>query len=157
MLAADSVLLLDLWTRGIAALDQESLLSPTPSRGRSLRALTVNVHHPFEILPAAWPTGSFPWDPDRDGDREVGLTTAAAVRAYAAGVLTSWRSFVTRFGAELDTHDPVIATPRGDVPYSVVLDTQRWHAAYHLRQLEAVTDQALLPDLDALALPVEVF
>jgi hypothetical protein len=43
------------------------------------------------------------------------------------------------------------------VPFSVVLDAQRWHAAFHLRQLDAVLGTALLPSLGALSLPADVF
>jgi hypothetical protein len=57
VLAADTVTLLAAWASGIAPL--EALLAPTPSRGRSLRNLTVNVHHPFELLPRAWGDGDF--------------------------------------------------------------------------------------------------
>ena len=33
---------------------------------RSLRNLTVNVFHPFELLPTAFDEGRFDWDPDLD-------------------------------------------------------------------------------------------
>ena len=45
---ADAVL--EAWLRQVRALDWDTLLRPTPSRGRSLRNLTVNVFHPFELL-----------------------------------------------------------------------------------------------------------
>jgi hypothetical protein len=154
-LAADTVTLLEAWAVGLAELDTDTLLAPTPSRGRSLRNLTVNVHHPFELLPQAWADESFPWDPDRDGEREERLVDAGAVRDYAAGITARWRAFVT--ANALGTHDPVVASPRGDARFSVVLDSQRWHAAYHLRQLEHVTGARLMPSLDALALPTDVF
>lgn len=157
VLAADTMVLLEAWAEGIASLDLPSLLARTPSRGRSLRNLSVNVHHPFELLPVARSTGSFPWDPDRDAHREAALTTAAAVHDYVAGVLRGWRAFVTAAGSELDARDPVVTTPRGAVPYSVVLDAQRWHAAYHLRQLEHVLGGGLMPHLVELALPADVF
>lgn len=156
-LAADTVTLLEAWAAGIAALDTDALLAPTPSRGRSLRNLTVNVHHPFELLPEAWAGGGFPWDPDRDGEREARLVDAGAVRGYAAAITARWGAFVASSTPELGMHDPVITSPRGDARFSVVLDSQRWHAAYHLRQLEHVTGARLLPSLGALALPAEVF
>ncbi len=156
-LAWDTVALLEAWAGGVAALDTEALLAPTPSRGRSLRNLTVNVHHPFELLPEAWAGGSFPWDPDRDGEREERLADAGAVHAYAAGITTRWAAFVAANGPGLGTHDPVVASPRGHARFSVLLDGQRWHAAFHLRQLEHVTGARLLPSLGALALPTDVF
>lgn len=156
-LASDTLALLAAWGRGIASLDLSALLAPTPSRGRSLRNLTVNVHHPFELLPEAWHSRVFPWDPDRDGEREERLDGAEAVRNYAATTSYSWGAFAASVGAGLDAADPEVETPRGTVRFSVVLDTQRWHAAFHLRQLERVTGLALLPELDDLALPAEVF
>lgn len=156
-LASDTLTLLAAWGRGIAALDLEALLAPTPSRGRSLRNLTVNVHHPFELLPEAWRSSVFPWDPDLDGEREERLADAEAVRDYAAALREAWGAFVGSVGAGLDAADPEVATPRGTARFSVVLDTQRWHVAFHLRQLEHVTGLALLPELDELVLPAEVF
>jgi len=38
-----------------------------------------------------------------------------------------------------------------------VLDVQRWHAAFHLCQLDTVLDTHLLPELVELALPDDVF
>lgn len=155
--AADALALLEAWGRGIAPLDLASLLAPTPSRGRSLRNLTVNVCHPFELLPATWSSGAFPWDPDLDAEREQALSTADDIRSYAAGTTSAWRSFLAATGAELDRRDPDVVTPRGDVRFSIVLDTQRWHVAYHLRQLEHVVGVRLLPSLEELALPADVF
>jgi hypothetical protein len=34
---------------------------------------------------------------------------------------------------------------------------QRWHAAFHLRQLDAMLGTHLLPELAELALPTEIF
>ena len=75
---------LDAWLKLIRPLDQETLTAPTPSRGRSLRNLTVNVFHPFELLPTAFETGRFDWDPTLDEDREAAVQNAAAVVAYAS-------------------------------------------------------------------------
>lgn len=133
------------------------MLESTPSRGRSLRNLTVNVFHPFELLPTAWDTGAFPWDPDEDAAREQTLTTAERVIGYATGIRSSWGVFVDRRGANLSRSDPAIVSPRGDVTFSVLLDVQRWHAAFHLRQLDTVLDTHLLPELAELALPADVF
>ena len=117
----------------------------------------MNVFHPFELLPTAWDTGVFPWDPDEDAAREQTLTTAEGLIDYATGIHSSWGVFVERRGAELSRSDPAIVSPRGDVTFSVVLDVQRWHAAFHLRQLDAVLDTHLLPVLVELALPAEIF
>ena len=156
-LASDTLVLLDAWLGGIRPLAIEVLREPTPSRGRSLRNLTVNVFHPFELLPGAWATGVFPWDPDEDATRELGLTTAERLVAYATEIRSSWGAFVGERAADVGLSDPPIASPRGDVTYSVVLDVQRWHAAFHLRQVDAVLHTRLLPDLSELALPAEIF
>jgi hypothetical protein len=156
-LAADTVTLLGCWAEGIARLGTAALAAPTPSRSRSLRNLTVNVHHPFELLPGAWRGGSFPWEPERDDEREAHLADADDVRNYASRVTDGWSTFVATHRDELDVHDPVVGSPRGQTSFSVLLDTQRWHAAYHLRQLEHVTGARLLPTLEALVLPAETF
>ena len=63
-------------------------------RSRSLRNLTVNVFHPIELLRAAWSTLDFPWEPERDDERERGLATAAEVVGYAERRLADWTDFV---------------------------------------------------------------
>jgi hypothetical protein len=159
-LAWDSVAILEAWVGLIAPLDFEVLTAPTPSRGRALRNLTVNVFHPFELLPAAFQGGRFDWDPELDDDREAALDDAAAVVGYAEARLDGWRSWLTGHESELDGRDPQVASPRGQVAYSTLLDFQRRHAAFHYRQLLAVLDTtgtlslAVLADLD---LPAAVF
>jgi hypothetical protein len=149
-LARDTLAVLDAWLTGIRPLAVEALLEPTPSRGRSLRNLTVNVFHPFELLPTAWATGDFPWDPDDDAAREQPLTTAESVIGYAAGIRASW-------GVWVDCRAGDLVSPRGETTFSVLLDVQRWHAAFHLRQLDTVLDTHFLPVLTELALPADVF
>lgn len=156
-LAGDTLVILDAWLAGIRPLAVEELSEPTPARGRSLRNLTVNVFHPFELLSIAWDTGVFPWDPDEDAAREQTLTSAGQLASYATAIRWSWGVFIDRRGAELLGSDPSIVSPRGDVAFSVVLDVQRWHAAFHLRQLDAVLNTHLLPELEELALPAEIF
>jgi hypothetical protein len=157
VLAADTVSLLAAWVAAVSPLDLDHLLAPTPSRDRSLRNLTVNVCHPFELLPAAWVSGNFPWHPEQDAEREAPLVTADDVVGYAAGIHRDWSAFVAATGTKLDANDQIVTTPRGVTSYAVVLDTQRWHAAYHLRQLEHVLGCSVTPRLDGLALPADVF
>jgi hypothetical protein len=156
-LARDTVVLLETWLTGIAGLALVELLAPTPSRGRSLRNLTVNVFHPFELLPAAWVEGSFPWDPDRDGQRESALVDADALTAYARRTLERWSGFLDDVREDLDAGDREVTSPRGRVSFAVLLDTQRWHAAYHLRQLAFAVKGVTPPALEQLALPVDLF
>ena len=164
-LAWDTVSVLDAWVELIGPLDLETLTAPTPSRGRSLRNLTVNVFHPFELLPVAFETGRFDWDPDLDARREAMLQDASAVVAYAGDGCATWRNWLQENEARLLTHDPEITSPRGRVTYANLLDSQRWHAAFHYRQLLAFLDgrghdltRALsLESLGGLSLPEEVF
>jgi hypothetical protein len=125
-LAWETLPLLRAWLDRVRTLD---LSTPTQSRERTLNNLTVNVFHPFELLPAAWTSGEFPWEPERDEERERAIPD---VIAYAGNILSSWTDFVL----ELGEGDPVISSPRGDVPWSTLLDTQRNHVAFHLAQLE---------------------
>jgi len=136
-LAWDASAILDGWSSAIGPLDFERLTRPTPSRGRSLRNLTVNVFHPFELLPAAFESGWFDWDPTEDEAREAGLHDAASVLDYAAERHLAWRDWLLERDAQL-TADPEIDSPRGRVSYSSLLASQRFHAAFHYRQLVAV-------------------
>ncbi len=85
------------------------------------------------------------------------MTTAEDIVGYAEEIRSAWEMFVDREGSELSFSDPAIISPRGDIAFSVVLDVQRWHAAFHLRQLDAVLDTHLLPELVDLVLPADVF
>ena len=139
-LARDTVAVLAAWLELIRPLDLETLVAPTPSRGRSLRNLTVNVFHPFELLPAALETGRFDWDPGFDESREAALQDAATIVAYASDRLTAWQDWLYDNEAELPGRDPTVTSPRGRVTYADLLDSQRWHAAFHYRQLLAVLE-----------------
>ena len=164
-LAWDGAAVLDAWLKLIRPLDQETLTAPTPSRGRSLRNLTVNVFHPFELLPTAFETGRFDWDPTLDEDREAAVQTAAAVVAYASDRHLAWQDWLRENESDLLARDPDITSPRGHVTYANLLDSQRWHAAFHYRQLLAfldgrghdLTDAHSLASLDGLTLPAEIF
>ena len=104
-------------------------------RGRSLRNLTVNVFHPIELLPAAWSTLDFPWEPERDDEREEGLATAAEVVGYAERRLADWTDFVLEHADDLGEHDPVVSSPRGELRFSALLDSQLEHVSFHHAQL----------------------
>jgi hypothetical protein len=79
------------------------------------------------------------------------------VIGYAAGICASWGAWIDRRDADLSHSDPTVVSPRGEITFSVLLDAQRWHAAFHLRQLDAILDTHLLPALAELALPADVF
>jgi hypothetical protein len=126
--------LLRSWLDHLRPLDLERLTAPTQSRGRSLRNLTVNVFHPIELLPAAWSKLDFPWDPDRDAGREEGLATAAEVVGYAECRLADWTDFVLEHAGHLGERDPVVSSPRGDLRFSALLDSQLEHVSFHHAQ-----------------------
>jgi hypothetical protein len=162
-LARDCAGILDAWAGHLVELSFGVLVAATPSRGRSLRNLTVNVFHPFELLVDVPSTGCFDWDPDRDGEREAQLGDADAVRAYADRIATSWQTCV-RDGAQRDAGRE-IATSRGPIGWANLLASQRWHAAYHYRQLAsflAATGRPVahpfpLAGLAGLDLPADVY
>jgi hypothetical protein len=164
-LAWDAASVLGAWVRLIRPLDQETLTAPTPSRGRSLRNLTVNVFHPFELLPTAFETGRFDWDPSLDDDREAALQDAAAVVTYADDRHSAWTGWLQERETDLLARDPEVTSPRGRLSYASLLDSQRWHAAFHYRQLLTVLDgqgreltgALSLASLDDLTLPAEIF
>ena len=67
----DIAAILRAWCDHLQEAGFELALEPTPSRGRTLRNLTVNVFHPLELLADAGETGRFDWDPDLDEEREL--------------------------------------------------------------------------------------
>lgn len=174
VLARETLTILNAWLGAIGGIDLETLTAPTPSRGRSLRNLTVNVFHAIDLLPEAWRTGSFAWEPELDDQREAVLTTAPQITAYVDAIRHRWRDFVE---SELlpsgegspagDTRDaPLITSPRGEVSFPELLDAQRTHAAYHYRQLEHVLNaddagrtvaEPVLTRLTGLDLPGSVY
>jgi hypothetical protein len=164
-LASDATAVLGSWLELIRQLDFETLIAPTPSRGRSLRNLTVNVFQPFELLPIAFEEGRFDWDPSLDEVREAPLHDAAAVVDYAADRYLSWQAWLFDHEAALLADDPDVDTPRGKVRYRNLLDSQRWHAAFHYRQLlvflesrgRDLTGALSLTTLRDLHLPREIF
>jgi hypothetical protein len=127
--------LLQRWLDHVGGLGWAELSRPTPSRGRSLVDLTVNVFHPVSLLPGAWETGRFDWDPDRDAERERELVSADRTRAYAATIATAWEGFLLEADTELALRNPTIASPRGAGTYAALLSSQRDHAAFHLAEL----------------------
>ncbi|MCY4087322.1 MAG: hypothetical protein OXG37_10725 [Actinomycetia bacterium] len=164
-LAWDCTRVLGGWVELIETLAWEVLVQKTPSRGRSLRNLTVNVFHPFELLTAAWSTGSFDWDPELDTAREEQLRSAHTIVRYARERHVGWLDFVLGHEAQLDDADRLITSPRGEITFANLLTQQRWHAAFHYRQLVAFLggeghDVGATVDLAAiggLELPADIF
>ena len=133
--AWETLPLLRSWLDHLRPLAFEQLTAPTHSRGRSLRNLTVNVFHPIELLSAAWSTLDFPWEPERDDEREEGLATAAEVVGYAERRLADWTGFVLEHAEDLGERDPVVSSPRGELRFSALHDSQLEHVYLHHAQL----------------------
>lgn len=133
--AWDTVTILSAWSATLAVLDWDLVLQPTPSRGRSIRNLTVNTFHPFELVPEAFRTGAFEWYPERDDDRERGLTDMSALRQYADSILQSWELFLFENSDELGDPARMSTGPHGELTFTALLEAQRWHAAWHHRQV----------------------
>ena len=125
------------WLDHLRGLDRGLLTTPTLSRGRSLCSLTVNVFHPFELLPAARQEGSFPWQPERDGEREGLLESAPELVAYAERVFADWTDFVLANAEELGRRDTTVVSQRGEIRFSALLESQLEHARFHHEQLMA--------------------
>lgn len=165
-LSWDLASVLEAWITEIRAASWDLLTTPTPSRGRTLRNLTVNVFLPIRLLPGALATGDFPWNPEEDDPVvEATLTTPADVVGYAEAVSQEWSFALLDLEERLVEDDPEISSPRGALPFTTLLASQRWHAAYHFRQLTSFYEQqgvgragtfsnASLRDLD---LPADVF
>jgi hypothetical protein len=135
-LAWDTVPILESFIEAIKGADFPYLLTPSKSRGRSIRNLTVNTFHPFELLPETWTSGVFDWNPElTDVAMEQPLTDLDAVVGYAEKVFFGWQGFLLDREDELQGEGPEVDTPRGRVTYNVVLSGQRFHAAWHHRQV----------------------
>jgi hypothetical protein len=130
---------LERWVDVIQRLDLAELVAPTGSRGRSIRNLTVNAFHPVELLPDTFATGRFNWDPDGDTEREVVLRDADTVLDYAERIGRRWTSFLLEREDELRARDPAVSSPRGEVTFSELLESQRRHAGFHLDEIESAT------------------
>lgn len=167
-LAWDLSAILEAWVDHLRLLDWETICAPTPSRGRTLRNLTCNTFHPITLIPGAVGHGEFPWDPDGDDEREAALDGADAAVDYACTIATDFQGWL--LGAEellagAGAGSRPVKTLRGGIDVVTLLVAQRWHAAFHYRQLKVflASRGTELPGsfrIEALAdleLPEEVF
>lgn len=135
-LAWDTVSILESWLEVLlpsASWDQ--IVKPTRSRGRTVRNLTVNAFHPFELLPIAWRDCRFDWYPEEDAQREREITDFAELNDSARKIFNKWQMFLMEAEDEFEARDPLVTSSRGDAPFSIVLRSQRWHVAFHYRQI----------------------
>jgi hypothetical protein len=166
-MAWDSVSILESWLGLLQHMDFETMLEPTKSRGRTPRNLTVNVFHPFELLPGAFAEGTFEWHTkESDERREAELQTAEDVINWAQGCMFTFQGFLLDEEARLDVEDPhVVTSNRGEAPFSVLVHSQRAHAAVHHRQIvdflrERGVDVSSALDVDGIAdldLPISIY
>ena len=56
---------------------------------------------------------------------------------YADRILAAWTEFVLDHAGELGERDPLVSSPRGDIRFSALLESQLEHVAFHQRQLVA--------------------
>jgi hypothetical protein len=122
------------WIECVRVLAWEQLGRSTPSRGRSLRELSVNVFRPVELLSAAWREGAFLWIVAEDDALVERLDGHARLLAYIEAVQEGWAAFLAATGESI-REDREVRSEKGTLPYRALLDAQRLHAAYHLRQL----------------------
>ena len=132
----DAASILESWATLLPSASWAQVNKSTPSRGRSICNLTVNTFRPYEMLPETWRTRRFEWRTgEEDAKREREITDMQELEGFAWKIQRSWEDFLLESEAELKASDPVIESNRGDAPFSVVLRSQRWHAAFHHRQI----------------------
>lgn len=164
-LAWDLSMVVQAWSEQLATISWELMSTPTPSRGRSVRELTINVHEPLREMEVAWETGRFTWNTGRDEVLASDLADAEELRAYSEARSAGWIAFLSSVGEELEQRDPDIRAGGETLSFSALLDSQRLHAAFHYRQLQsflaahdAASEHPLdLARLEGLQLPEVVF
>lgn len=155
--AYDIGLLLSSWERMVVPLQPEAVLAPTASRGRSLRNLTMNAVYPISLLPDARESGVFDWGlVDLDEERAQPYDDATSLAGFVRSVHDGWSSFALGHEDVLATDDPWIGTPRGRMRYSELLGHQRWHLAFHQRQVVGYLESLGLELPEERALPTRL-
>lgn len=132
----DIVTIMESWIGMLEMMDFQLMKAETKSRGRPVTLMTVNSFHPISLLPGAWDQGRFAWH-TRESDlrREAPLTDAGKVHEFARGCLTKFQVFLLNNEEELDARDPMVTTSKGEINFSVLVQSQRSHIAIHHRQM----------------------
>ena len=123
------------WIDCLRRSDWPLMLEPPPSRGRSLRELTVTGFRPFERLPAASETGRFDWESRQDAPIAAAIATSASLISFAERVERAWARFLLESAPSLEPPGRLVATARGNVAYADLVAFHAVHAAFHLREL----------------------
>ncbi len=156
----DIDLLLESWERMLRPLPAEAVVRETASRGRSVRNLTMNAVYPISLLPDAYASGRFDWGlVDLNEERAQPYTDACALAEFTRGVRRAWSAFAVACEDELAVRDPWIEAPRGSMLFSELLNHQRWHLAFHQRQIAdhlALPAERMLPAKLGIELPETV-
>jgi hypothetical protein len=147
-LAWDIDTVCEAWLECLRALPTHMLVAPTPSRGRSVRNLAINVFIPISLLEQAWTKGSFLWPgnpilgvagdkqlEDYEATIESRLEERSALLSFAEDIKWRWSVFLMEEGSRLATASCVVDTPRGPLEFDRLLESQRLHSAQHLRQV----------------------
>jgi glutaredoxin len=164
-LAWDIAAVLEAWSDDLAAISWQLMTTATRSRGRTVRNLTVNVHEPVRQLQVAWEHGQFVWDTDQDERRACALEDVSAVRSYAELATAEWIMFLADVGDQLGRPGHQVQAGEETLSFDALLDAQRFHAAFHYRQLrsflaewDAAPSGSLdVARLDGLRLPENAF
>jgi hypothetical protein len=84
-----------------------------------------------------------------DAATSAGFSDHNAVNTFVCGHLNPLRSWVLETFSDAEVDDVAISTDdRGALPLSLLLASQRWHAALHLRQVMVFLDGASVPRPD---------
>lgn len=159
------MLLVDAWAALVRGLDPPLLVAPTASRSRTSAELALNVLNPFDLMPAAWETGDMPWYPEHDGERAAAISHAELVD-WSSAVAIRWSGFVGSSTETLAQPAREIDSPRGVFEWGPLISAQRWHAAFHYRQVTAFLEDEAVPlppgavplaELVTVDLPEDVF
>lgn len=123
------------WEAAVSDVPFDVLASPTPSRGRPVKHLVVNVSRPIMLLPRAWQVHRFHWyTAEADLQKLAYLTSAEEIADLMTRARVVFSNFLLDHGDALSVSDPFIEGLRANMRYSELLATQRFHAAFHYRQ-----------------------
>jgi len=149
--------------RAVRQTSAAQLALPTPNRGRDLRELTYNIHHPINLMRNALDGAGFQWDTSNDVAPSRGFDTPGKLGSFCRETRTAWYARASRFEAE--RVERPVRTARGTVSQHQLLSAQAGHAAQHLRQIYVfLREQGIEPqhelgpdDIRPIVLGAEVF
>lgn len=127
---------LERWIGVISDVPFAAFLEPTLSRGRNIRNLTVNVYRPIRLLPQTYRDGQFNWyTNEADLQQESFLRDTEQIVSFAQEIYGEFANFLLEHAESFSENDPALTGNRGDMRFSELLVTQRFHAAFHYRQI----------------------